>query len=195
MKKVLGYIYSDNNLNTYPIGFKPINYIDNETPTIIIGYENINKLYPDFDITKFEIEKNIYWTFKKNEKRDKYDNDLTNFFFTVYKKSLDKIKYILLDPLQLDRKELYTYLEDILSRKNFISYKENDMVYMYNEYVIYGVDLKLLKFMSFNIENVLIKIKKNSKVLFEEKSNLDSHLYLLGFQQKFIPYLYYLKNE
>jgi hypothetical protein len=45
-------------------------------PTLIVGFDTVNNLYPDFDILEIKVEDNIYWTFKKNEKRDKYDEDL-----------------------------------------------------------------------------------------------------------------------
>ena len=33
-------------------------------PTLIVGYDYVNKNYPDFDITNIELEPNVYWTFK-----------------------------------------------------------------------------------------------------------------------------------
>jgi len=41
-------------------------------PTLIVDYYYIDKHYPNFDIAVSKIQDNLFWTFKRTHKRDKY---------------------------------------------------------------------------------------------------------------------------
>lgn len=48
-------------------------------PTLMVGYDYVNKHYPKFDITNRLVEPNLYWTFKRTERRDKFEEDVEWF--------------------------------------------------------------------------------------------------------------------
>mgnify|MGYP003345070021 CR=1 FL=1 len=47
--------------------------------------------YPDFNILDRCLNTDIYWTFKKTEKRDKFEEDLNWFISKVYKDLSNKL--------------------------------------------------------------------------------------------------------
>ena len=63
-------------------------------PTLIIGFKYVCDLYPDFDVLEKKVVDNIYWTCQKNEKRDKFEEDLEWFINKVYSELTADISYI-----------------------------------------------------------------------------------------------------
>lgn len=175
-----------------------MDYIIHGLPTLLIGFDYVNKHYPDFDIFNPEIEKNLYWTFKKTEKRDKYEEDLIWFENKVYNDLANDLTYIIVDPIQYQPKSLLKIVRKIYSFKNIISCQYNDMVYMYCDKFIFGVDLKLLKFVGLDINKIILKIKSKSLVFLDDSDILieyKNYVEELGLEIKFIPFLYFIRNE
>lgn len=176
---------------------KSINDIIPKLPTLVIGFDWVNKHYPDFDITNKELDTNLYWTFKKTEKRDKHDEDILWFMNKTYKDLVSKIPYIFIDPIQYQKKKLIKILKKINSVINVTSYQHGQMIYMYGDGVIFGVDLKLLNYMGVNCEKIKTKIKNHSKVFLEDDNILieyKKHVEGLDKQTRYIPYLYAISN-
>jgi archaellum component FlaC len=167
-------------------------------PTLIVGYDYVNKHYPDFDIMEIRIEPNLYWTFKRTEKRDKFHEDLSWFIRKVYGDLTKEIIYIFVDPLQYRSRTLWKIIRKIYSLKKIITYVHGDMVYLYGEKYLFGVDLKLLSYIGLNSDKILNKIKSMSVVflgaddiLIEYKNTVEE----LGNKVRYIPYLFSIKNE
>lgn len=167
-------------------------------PTLIIGFKLVNHLYPNFDILNIEVEKNIYWTFKKNEKRDKYNDDLNWFIEKVYNDLTKNCNYIFVDLIQLKNVSLIKVFRKIKSINKITSYINNDMVYISGENLIFGVDLNLIEYVGLDRNKILNKIKNisnvflcNNEIIIEYKRYYDD----LGLPIKYIPYLYSINNE
>jgi len=75
-------------------------------PTLIIGWDYIKKHYPDYDIIDRKLSDNLYWTFKKTERRELHEEDIYNFVERVYKQLTKDIKYTFIDPIIFDRKTI-----------------------------------------------------------------------------------------
>ena len=197
---ILANIVSDTKINVSQ-DFKVVDSLNDileGLPTLIVGYERVNKLYPDFDITTNKINDKTYWTFKKNEKRDKYEEDLRWFIKKVYSDLINNLSYVFVDPLQYRKKTLIKIIKKILSSKNIISYLHDEMVYVYTDNIIFGVDLKLFKFLGFNIDKIKNKIKSISTVFLVKDEILIEYKNIISFfdnKIRYLPYLYFIKNE
>ena len=166
-------------------------------PTLIVGYDYVNNNYPDFDITDISLGNNLYWTFKRTEKRDKYEEDLNWFIQKAYKNLVKEIIYIFVDPLQHQPKTLIKIIRKIYSLPNITTYVNDKMCYIYSEKLVFGIDLKLIKFVGLNLENVLQKIKKISGVFTTREDLLKEDrrvIQLLGNKDFYIPFLIYLRG-
>lgn len=167
-------------------------------PTLIVGFDYVNKHYPDFDIMERQVEKDLYWIFKKTEKRDDFQMGLDWFVTKMYSDLTKDISYIFVDPLQYHKKTLWKITRKILEIENKISFIYKDMVYIYGENIIFGVDLKLFKYIGFKIDKLKLKISAKSSVflglsdiLIEDKNTVEE----LGIPIRYIPYLYSIRNE
>ena len=166
-------------------------------PTLIVGYDYVNDKYPDFDITDICLGGNLYWTFKKTEKRDKYEQDLKWFITKVYADLTNELSYIFVDPIQYRGKTLVKIIKKIYSLKNIISYVNDKMIYIYGDKLIFGVDLRLLTYMGIDTEKIQRKIKAvstvfldNSDIFIEYKNTVSS----LDNKARYLPFLYSIRN-
>src|ERR1035437_9321310 len=85
---------------------KTMDEINHSLPTLVVGYDYVKKTFPEFDITNIQLKENVYWTFKKTEKRDKFEEDMNWFIYKAYHELVKNISYIFVDPIQYDNKTL-----------------------------------------------------------------------------------------
>lgn len=193
-------IVSSNNINVSE-EFNVVQSMDeiiHGLPTLIVGFDYVNKHYPDFNILDIELEPNLYWTVKKTERRDKHAEDLTWFINKVYNDLTKDIKYIFIDPIQYKSKSLWKIIRKLYSIKNLVTFVNGDMIYIYGDKFIFGVDLKLMSYIGIKKDKIKNKIKSKSPVFLEENDILieyKNYIEELGFQIKFLPYLYSIRNE
>lgn len=193
-------IVCNTNLKT-PNEFNVVNSMDeiiHGLPTLIVGFDIVDTYYPDFDILNIELEPNVYWTFKKTERRDKHEEDLVWFENKVYNELASNIKYVSVDPIQYSKPSIIKIIRKIYNLNKPITYFNGRMLYIYGDNLIFGIDLKLMSFIGLNINKIKDKIKtksivflEDSKILIEYKNYIEE----LGLQVKFIPFLYFIRNE
>lgn len=199
MRKIAN-IVSDNTINVSEIFnvVKTMDEIQHGLPTLIVGLDLADKYYPDFDITNICLAPNVYWTFKKSQKRDKYAEDLDFFINKVYHDLLKGVTYYFVDLIQNQTKTLKRIIQKIREFKTITTYIHDEMVYLYSDNLIFGIDLKLARYIGMDSEKLITKIKSVStvfltydEILIEYKKNLEE----MEFQARYIPYLVSIINE
>jgi hypothetical protein len=184
---------------TAPQEFNVVSSIDDiiiGLPTLIIGYNYVNKHYPNFDIGEILISDNVYWTFKRTEKRDKHSEDLNWFILKVYGDLLIKLSYIFVDPIQYKPKTLVKIIRKILNISNKIAYLSGSMVYIYGHEYVFGIDLKLLEFVGLDTNKIMGKIRLSCDTLLTDDTvaDLRADFQIFPNVSKYIPYLFSLRN-
>ena len=165
-------------------------------PTLIIDYQTVVDLYglDNINVLKRNINKNIFWTFRRTVERKVYESDLENFMRHSYKKAIENINYVDLDVIQNNKTKLFKITKKILQLQNPISYKtENNVIYIYSGNLLFGIDLNLLNFVGVNTEKVEKKIIEKSKVFLKGIEILieyNNHLERLNYDYKYVPVLY-----
>lgn len=174
-----------------------LNEIIQGLPTLIIGIESVIKYYPDFNILDICLAPDFYWTFKRTEKRDKYEEDLNWFIRKVYNDHMRDISYVFVDPIQHTPKTLMKIIRKISKLNNIVTYVHDEMVYIYGDKLIFGIDLKLLRYMHVDTIKIKSKIKRISKDFLDDKKILIEYKKIvetLDNQVKYIPYLHTIRN-
>jgi len=167
-------------------------------PTLVTSYKWVTNNYDDYDIYDKQLEDSLYWTFAKTERRDIFNNDVEEFITLANRALISKIKYVFVDPIQLQTDTIKKIITKIRELKNKIVFKNDDMLYVYGENLIFGIDLNLLKYIGINPVKVENKIKSISKVFLDDKEifiEYKSNMERLGNSVKYIPYLYSIKHE
>lgn len=181
--------------------FNISNSLDNiiqDLPTLIIGWDIVKTINSDVDFIDKKLSDNIFWTFKKSERRDIYQEDLYNFITYCYKNLIKDINYSFIDLITLTDSEIKESFNNIKKCKKSATYQYNDMIYVYCDNTIYGIDLKLVKYLDYDVKKTIEKIKKNSfvflsgdQILIEYKDIIES----LDNEVKYVPYLYTIEHE
>ena len=190
--------HSNINIDKY---FKVVNSLDDiivGLPTLIVGWDIVKSIDPNTDFIEKKLSENIFWTFKKTERRDIFEDDLYNFTEHCYSLLIKDIDYKFIDLIQLNLNELKDTFRLIKKSENVIGYLYDKMLYIFVGKTIYGLDLTLLKYMDYNTEDVLCKIKSycstfldNKEILIEYKDVID----MLNNEVKYVPFLYFMEHR
>lgn len=167
-------------------------------PTLIIGFDYVNKHYPDFDIMDRCLGDDLYWTFKKTEKRDEFQEGLTWFMSKVYSDLTKEVTYIFVDPIQYNSKTLRKIIRKINTIEKTTTFFHEDMGYIYGEKFVFGVDFKLLMFMGLNVDKIKDKIKAKSSVFLGDEEILIEYkkpVTELDYPVRYAPYLFSIRHE
>lgn len=194
----VGNIVSKSNLNIDKY-FNVVESLDNiiqGLPTLIIGWDIVKTINPNADFIDKKLSNDIFWTFKKTERRDIFEEDLYNFIHHTYNRLVNDIKYQYIDFIQLDEDEIKEIFNQIKNKKS-ITYFYNNMLYIHNEKTIYGIDLKLVKYLDFDTTKTINKIKRYSKVFLTDNDIIIEYkdiIDMLDNEVKYIPYLYSIEH-
>lgn len=113
-------------------------------PTLIVGWEKTKELYPEASIIEWNVTDNVFWTYGKYEKRDRYEINVKKFQDLAFKKFVESLKYVFYD-VMLDGEDRFTkFIELLLSNAQKTVYITGDMMYIYIDYTkkIVGVSLR-----------------------------------------------------
>lgn len=161
----LGYIVSDSkikNLKGFVEQVSDVSLADLTKPTLFVGVENARKNIEGFSILKKKYGSNIFWTYKKTEKRVEFEDDINYFYSNIIYNISCNIKYYYINILNLKYnkiKKLYNIL--FSSNKKYI-YISNNMIYiLYKENIILGISLNLLEYIKIKKEKILDKLYSN----------------------------------
>jgi hypothetical protein len=171
--------------------------INPELPTLLIGMDYVSKNYPDYDITDRKLGPKLYWTFKKTENRSLQEDDINKFMYQAYLDLISDVNYVYVDTILFGKQKLRKIIKKILSLTKSVAYKDNNMIYIYGDKLIFGIDLKQLCFIDANINKIMSKIKhkcnvflESNEILIEYKKNVER----LENKVRYIPYLYSINH-
>ena len=166
-------------------------------PTLIVGWDIVKTIEPEVDFITRKLSDNIFWTFKKTERRDIFENDLYDFIHHSYNLLIKDLDYKFIDLIQLPEQELKTMFKEIKKSTKVIGYIHENMLYIYTDNIVYGLDLKLVTYLEYNLSDILNKIKSycsvfldNDEILIEYKDIID----MLNNEVKYVPFLYSIEH-
>jgi hypothetical protein len=173
---------------------KKFDDIDNNLPTLIIGWEKAKKQSDGISILHKKINQRLFWTFTLRERKVDYEVDLEKFKELCFNQFGDNIPYVYLDLIHGKRRVILKIVKKIMSLKNPVIYfSEKNMVYIFEENIVFGVDLNIIEYTKLNKEKVIEKIKNigdNVLVSDEIFNKCKDLLYKIKFKNKLIPYIY-----
>ena len=169
-----------------------IKTINSNFPTLIVGWHLVKKIYGEENISIInkKIDDKTYWTFDSKERKVDFEMDLENFSKKCCEFILNKNNYIFLDLIHDNRNKIVKIIKKIYSLDNIITMIIDDMVYLFDENLLFGVDLKILKFMGLDIDKIKRKINQLSKVTLSENQIFNKCMDSLTYNKKIIPYIY-----
>lgn len=194
--------YIGNVLTTEPFDSKELYHIVDSPeklidgiPTLIIGWDNAKSLYPDASIIEWEISDNVFWTYGKYEKRDKYEANIKRFQTYAFKNFVESLIYVFYDVLSEPLERFESFLSFISSDSKKIAYITGDMLYLYpcSGKKVIGLSLRDCDYLDVNLKKRLFSAIYNNKNISLLKSG-ESIPKEIRFQLKgmsyILPYIY-----
>lgn len=166
-----------------------------DIPTLIIGWEKTKSEYPDASIIEWNVTDNVYWTYGKYERRDKYEVNVKKFQDLSFKKFVESLKYVFYDVMLGGEDRFTKFIELLLSNVQKTVYITGDMMYIYIDYTkkVVGVSLRDCDYLGetykkrifsamYNNPSVIL-LKNNDAISKEIRFKTRGRAYIL-------PYLY-----
>lgn len=196
-------MYFGNIISNSPItieGFK--NYckddlINNDLPILIIGWDLVKEMYGNkVSILHKSINLKTYWTFNSKERKADFETDIESFKEFCYNSFGDNIPYVYLDILYGKKNVNKKIIKKILTLvKPYVYVSDNNMVYIFGDNIIFGIDLNILDYFDGKREKTLKVINNlNSAVLIDSEifNKYRDFLYKIKNKNRLIPYI--IKN-
>lgn len=171
--------------------------IDNDLPTLIIGWDLVKEMYDGkVSILHKSINIRTYWTFNSKERKADFESDMESFKEFCYNSFGDNIPYVYLDILYGKKNINKKIIKKILTLvKPYIYLSDNNMVYIFGDNIIFGIDLNILDYFDGKKEKTLRVINNlNSAVLIDSEifNKYRDFLYKIKNKNRLIPYI--IKN-
>jgi hypothetical protein len=174
------------------------NNINKNIPTLIIGWEETKKLFPNQNILDNKINEHIYWTFSKREKRHKYESDMNSFLEEVLSFFNKSVNYHFFNYILSTEDKKNNFIKYI-NKGNCSIYKNSRFLYIYNsiDKITLGISLKDLYYIGVNIKEFIEKLNVNKNNLICENINFldEESFFFIKDNIKSVAYLNYLKNN
>lgn len=177
---------------------KTIDELNNDIPTIIIGWEYTKQLVGDkykLSILEKKITDNLFWTFEKTEKRIDYEQDISNFIKYSLKQKDSNIKYQYINVLISKYKIIKKILKLLNSNFHLYIYiKNNSFIYILHNNTVYGLDFNMIDYLGIDRKKIYKRLYgKNNEIFFSDKF-LNKEIRENISSAKIIPLLYKLNG-
>jgi hypothetical protein len=174
---------------------RKLDTIDDRLPTLIIGWEKTKELVEDgVSILHKKINSKLFWTFTTKERKSEYETDLDSFISFCYNSFGENVPYVYLDLLYGKKMVNFRIIRKILSLKNPTTYiSPNNMIYIYGENLIFGIDLNVLSLIEGKKEKIIKTIKNlsnNTLIDSEIFNKCRDFIYKIKNKNRYIPYIY-----
>lgn len=171
--------------------------IDNSLPTLIIGWEEVKKLFPNQNILDYKISDTISWTFSKREKRHQYEKDINNFITSVVSNLKISINYKFFNYILSSQEKRESFTKYISDNKCSIYYNSKfAYIYIPKDKITLGLSLMDLEYCGINSKDFITRLGNTDKIICSNLNCVDiQSLSLIKDNVKVVAYLNYLKNS
>lgn len=189
----LGYIVSDRKINNVKGFVEVVNDIslaDLTKPTLLVGIDLARSNVKNFSILDRRNNGNLFWTFKKTERRVDFESDIDYFYKYIINNIIYNIKYYYINILKLKYskiKKLYNIL--FSSEKKYI-YISNNMIYILYNGIVLGISLSIMEYMRIPPEKIIKKLysNKNNVICTDASECVKSVKHEIGNKKYVVPY-------
>jgi hypothetical protein len=167
----------------YSNNFDQINY---DLPTLIVGWNNVKEQNIESSILNKTIKEDLlYWEFEFDENKHDHVNGLQLFSKLVpFRYFKHYYNYNFIDPIfnsinTID--DLFKLIPNTIDK----IYNHNEMVYLLKDENIFGINLDIMDFFSFEKEKILLFLsKKTTKFVVDNKGDIYKkyYQYFKGFE-------------
>lgn len=173
MKKI-GNIVTKSKKNDFGDIFNVVNSFDKiieGIPTLIIGLEEAKENIDNFNIIDKQYN-DVWWTFKKTERRCEYEDDILKFYNYAILHEMEKTKYVYVDLINFTItkiKKMIAFLRNNSKKYVFLTRNSHFMFVYSEEYnTVFGISLELCEYLGINKQKIY-KLLRNQVYIHDTK--------------------------
>lgn len=197
--KKIGNIVTKSKKNTFGDIFNVVNSFDNiieGIPTLIIGFDDAKQYIEGFNVIDKQYG-DVWWTFKKTERRCEYEDDIIKFYNYAILHEMQKTKYVYVDLINFrytSIKKMIKFLGDNTKKYVFLTRNSNFM-FIYSEIynTVFGISLELCEYLGINKQRVY-KLLRNQEYVHDTKFMGNDIRKVIGSNTHYILPLYTYLN-
>lgn len=172
--KKIGNIVTKSKKNIFGDIFNVVNSFDNiidGIPTLIIGFDDAKQYIEGFNVIDKQYG-DVWWTFKKTERRCEYEDDIIKFYNYAILHEMQKTKYVYVDLINFKYtsiKKMIKFLGDETKKYVFLTRNCNFM-FVYSEIynTVFGISLELCEYLGIDKQRVY-KLLRNHQYVNDTK--------------------------
>jgi len=145
-------------------------------PTLIIGWDNVKKHYPEQSILNSKITDKLYWTYSLNENESKSKSDIESFLNFSIKKFFNK-NLITYDAI-IDGEFRDFILNNINPKIRSFIYFNKDACYIYNDKNTYAISILSLNFIGKDYKKILTSLINKIECTILSYYNVSRYVYM-----------------
>jgi hypothetical protein len=145
-------------------------------PTLIIGWDNVKKHYPEQSILNSKITDKLYWTYSLNENESKSKSDIESFLNFSIKKFFNK-NLITYDAI-IDGEFRDFILNNINPKIRSFIYFHKDACYIYNDKNTYAISILSLNFIGKDYKKILTSLINKIECTILSYYNVSRYVYM-----------------
>ena len=135
-------------------------YSESSLPTLIIGWEKVKTIFGDsVSIRKNEVSEGVFWCFSREERRSDYEACLDEFNKYCVTKYCERFSYFHMDLFCDSKKKVHKILREIYKNEGYFTISPTQMLYVYFNNIIIGVNLNQLYYVGIDNSKVMSKLK------------------------------------
>lgn len=190
----LGYIVSDRKI----IGLKDfvkqvssLSEADLAKPVLVVGIDLAKSMTNNFSILDKKLGDNMFWTFKKTERRTEYDRDINIFYNNIIYNNINNIKYYYINIIKLSYTSIKKLYNIVFSNDSKYIFIDNGMIYVLHEDVILGISINILQYMRIDTKKIIDRLYSNPNNIICDDSTkcMKSIRSEIGDNKYAVPYL------
>lgn len=113
-------------------------------PTLIVGWERTKAEHPEASIIEWKVTDDIYWTYGKYERRDKYEANVKKFQEMAFKRFIDSVGYVFYDIITSDESRFDDFIDTLKADVTKTIYVTGNMMYVFIDsmFKVLGISLR-----------------------------------------------------
>lgn len=161
-------------------------------PTLVVGWELTKTNYPEASILEWKISDNLYWTWGKRERRNRYEKFVQKFFNEVITDIKDRLRYSFLNLLTAPKETIDRFIISLDNGPKKAVLVANNMAYILYEgsNKVIGISFRDLEYGGYNVKAIYAKLFKEGNAVMKGVENIPKEL-RYGFKNAYylVPYL------
>jgi len=160
-----------------------------DVPSLIIGWSNAKKYFPNTSIKNEKIGENLYWTFSDKEKKIDYEENMIKFTDKCVSHIKNRVKYHFINPFHLTYSEAKFIIKTLAKKTKKVGFITENCVFISVNNIVFGINIEFFTIINIDREKIIGWLNKNNIILYNNKDYDIELLTAINNDRYILPYI------